>query len=412
MTSMQAIVWTPELRLVIALALGLLVGLERERARTDALHNAGVRTFALASLFGYATAFLWKLGVTAAPAVALVSIAGFGAISYWMKSREARGGWTSELAILLTAASGMLCLLADVWIPMALAILGTVLLQEKQEIQKRVSLLEHHEFHAMLKFLLVTCIVLPVLPDQGYTQFDLNPSTIWKIVVMVSSVGFAGYFLVKKLGGRMGLWVSGLVGGIVSSTAVAVATGRIAQNSPEKGGAALQATLLGSSIMYLRILALVWIVSPTYGMALSWKLPGLCAIGVLFALTARVGTEKGHDSMSSLQNPFEIGPAMIFAGFFALFTIATTFVRSLFGASGLLVLALIVGLVDIDPFILSVSRSSVLDSTLISAIILAMLSNTIAKGLYFGTLAAPVRKQAFLRYGVWALLHLPFAFLF
>lgn len=411
MASMQAIAWTPELRLLVALALGVLVGLERERSRTDALHNAGVRTFALASLFGYAAAFLWKVGVTQAPAVALLAIAGFGAISYWVKSREGRGGWTTEIAILLVVTSGMLCLLADVWIPMALAILGTVLLQEKTEIQKRVSLLEQHEFHAMLKFLLVTLIVLPVLPNQGYTRFDLNPSTIWKIVVMVSSVGFAGYFLVKKLGGRMGLWVSGLVGGIVSSTAVAVATGRIAQKSPEKGGAALQATLLGSSIMYLRILALVWIVSPTYGLALSWKLPALCGIGVLLAITTRTPASDKSESVSSLQNPFEIGPAMIFAGFFALFSVATVFIRSLFGVSGLLVLALIVGLVDIDPFILSVSTASALDPTLLSAIILAMLSNTVAKGIYFGTLAAPVRKQAFLRYGAWALLHLPFALL-
>lgn len=411
MTSMQAIVWTPELRLLVALALGVLVGLERERSRPDALHSAGVRTFALASLFGYAAAFLWKGGVVQAPAVALLAIAGYGAISYWAKSRDGKGGWTSELAVLLTTAAGMLCLLADVWIPMALAILGTVLLQEKHEIHKHVGLLEQHEFHAVLKFLLVTCIVLPVLPNQGYTQFDLNPSTIWKIVVMVSSVGFAGYFLVKKLGGRMGLWVSGLVGGIVSSTAVSVATGRIAQKSPERGAAALQATLLGSSIMYLRILALVWIVSPAYGSALSWKLPVLWAIGVALALSVRPGTTHGHESVGSLQNPFEIGPAMVFAGFFALFTIATSFVRGLFGASGLVVLALVVGFVDIDPFILSVSRAGAIDLMLITAIILAMLSNTVAKGIYFGTLAAPVRGQAFLRYGLWALLHVPIAFL-
>lgn len=407
---MQSIVWTQELRLVVALALGVLVGLERERSRPDPLHNAGVRTYALASLFGYAAAYLWKLGVLMAPAVALFAIAGFGAISYWVKSREARGGWTSELAILLTVSSGMLCLLGDVWIPMALAILGTVLLQEKQEIQKRIGLLEQNEFLAVLKFLLVTCIVLPVLPDRGYTRFDLNPSTIWKIVVMVSSVGFAGYFLVKKFGGRTGLWVSGLVGGIASSTAVAVATGRIAQKSPEKSTAALQATLLGSSIMYLRILALVWIVSPAYGAALSWKLPILFAIGVAFAVTVRTQTIK-NETVGSLQNPFEVGPAMLFAGFFALFTVATSIVRDFFGSSGLLALALIVGLVDIDPFTLSVARASALDTTLVTAIILAMLSNTVAKGAYFGTLAAPVRRQAFLRYGAWALLHLPIAFL-
>jgi len=407
---MNAIVWTPELRLLVALALGVLVGLERERSRLDTLHSAGVRTHALTALLGYGSAFLWKLGILQAPALAFLAIAGLSAISYWIKSHEGRGGWTSELAALLTLIVGMLCLFADIWIPMALAILGTFILYEKQEIGKHVDLLDRAEFLAVLKFLLVTCIVLPVLPDRGYTQFGLNPSSTWKIVVMVSTVGFAGYFLVKKLGGRTGLWVSGLVGGIVSSTAVAVATGRIAQRSPEKAGAALQATLLGSSVMYLRILALVWLVGPAYGLALSWKLPTLFLVGVVLALTVRAETTR-NESVESLQNPFEIVPALVFAAFFALFSVASAIVKSFFGVSGLLVLALIVGAVDIDPFILSVSRSAAVEPTLVSAILLAMLSNTIAKGLYFGSLAGPVRRQAFLRYGFWALLHIPLAFL-
>lgn len=407
---MNAIEWTPELRLLVALALGVLVGLERERSRQDPLHSAGVRTHALTALFGFAAAFLWQLGVQQAPALALGAITVLGAISYHAKAREGRGGWTSELAILVTAVSGMLCLLTDVWIPMAVSILGTIILYEKQEIGRHVKLLDRAEFNGVLKFLLITLIVLPVLPDQGFTSFGLNPASTWKIVVMVSTVGFVGYFLVKKLGGRTGLWVSGLVGGIVSSTAVAVATGRIAQHAPEKSGAALQATLLASSVMYLRILALVWLVGPAYGMALSWKLPLLSAIGVALALTVKTVSTRS-ESMDSLQNPFEIMPALVFAGFFALFSVASSLVRSLFGVSGLVVLALIVGAVDIDPFILSVSRASTLDGTLLTAIVLAMLSNTVAKGIYFGTLATPVRRQAFVRYGAWAALHLPLAFL-
>lgn len=407
---MSNIVWSPELRLLVALALGVLVGLERERSRNDTLHSAGVRTHALTALLGFGAAYLWKMGIVQAPMMALVAITALSAISYWTKTREGRGGWTSELAALLTLVVGMLCLVTEVWIPMALAILGTFILYEKQEIGKHVDLLDRAEFLAVLKFLLVTCIVLPVLPDQGYTQFGLNPASTWKIVVMVSTVGFVGYFLVQKLGGRTGLWVSGLVGGVVSSTAVAVATGRIAQRAPEKAGAALQATLLGSSIMYLRILALVWIVGPAYGLALSWKLPALFVVGILLAVTVRTLPTRS-ESVESLQNPFEIVPALVFAAFFALFSVATTLVRSFLGVSGLLLLALLVGAVDIDPFILSVSRSATVDPNLVSAILLAMLSNTIAKGLYFGSLAAPIRKQAFLRYGAWALLHVPLALL-
>ncbi|MCB9495656.1 MAG: MgtC/SapB family protein [Fibrobacteria bacterium] len=410
MPLMDWIVWTQELRLLVALALGLLVGLERERSRQDSLHSAGVRTHALASLLGFGSAFLGREGLTQAPLLTLGSVTVLGAISYWTKSKEGKGGWTSELAILLTTLSGILCLQADIWIPMALSILGTIILSEKKAINQHVGLLSPNEFLGVLKFLLVTLIVLPVLPNRSFTTYELNPASTWKIVVMVSTVGFVGYFLVKKLGGRTGLWVSGLVGGIVSSTAVSVATGRIAQRSPEKAGAALQATLLASSVMYLRILALVWMISPLYGSALAWKLPFLAAVGVLLAVTARAAATR-NESMDSLQNPFEIVPALVFAGFFALFSVASSLVRTFFGVSGLLVLALVVGAVDIDPFILSVSHAATLDPLLVSAILLAMLSNTIAKGVYFGSLAAPVRRQAFLRYGLWALLHLPLALL-
>lgn len=407
----MSLIWTTELRFALALALGFLVGLERERSRSlGNLHAAGVRTHCLVSLFGFGLAVLARQGWTAPLPVGLAAVAGLSMLSFLHRVREGRGSWTSEAAVLLTFLSGVLCLAVDVWIPMALAVVGTFLLGEKAEIERRVPLLETDEFLGVLKFLLVTVIVLPVLPDRGFTRFGLNPASIWKIVAMVSTVGFAGYFLVKKLGGRAGLWVSGLVGGVVSSTAVAVATGRMARADPAKGGAALQAAILGSSVMYLRILALVWIVSPTYGRELSWRLPLLALAGVALAATTPARASR-DGAVSNLSNPFEVAPALVFAGFFALFTVATGVVREWLGNAGMVVLALVVGTVDIDPFILSVSRSATIEPVLVTAILLAMLSNTLAKGFYFGSQAASARRQAFLRYGLWALVHLPLALL-
>lgn len=408
---MDSIVWTEQIRFLLAFALSGLVGLERERSRSSGNpHAAGVRTHILTCLYGFGLADLHRRGLPMALPLGLASVGLIQAVSLWKRAAGGHYGWTSELSILVSFLVGAMCLVSEVWIPAAITILGVLLLTEKAEIERNAERLDRSEFLAVIKFLVVTCIVLPMLPNRGFTAWDINPSSTWKIVVMVSSVGFVGYFLTRKLGGRMGLWVSGIVGGVVSSTAVAVATGRIAGRSPEKAGAALQSAILASSVMYLRILVLVWVVSPLFGRELSWRLPLLSVIGLILALSVpNRSRQQEEEHMENLQNPFEILPALIFAGFFTLFSVATSVVRTFMGGSGLVLLALVVGVVDIDPFILSVAREARIERILITAILMAMMSNTIAKGVYFGSLAAPIRKQAFLRYGVWALCHIPLA---
>lgn len=225
---MSTFQWTPPLRFVVALVLGFLIGLEREKTSIDRNRFvfSGVRTFSVISLLGYGCAWLFQLQVTLALPVGLVAVTGFAVAEYLEKSKDARAGWTSEAALLLSFVVGALALLADVWVSMALGIISTMLLSEKAEIEKQVEALNKTEFLAVLEFLLVTFIILPVLPDEAYTQFNLRPRSIWQIVVIVSSIGFVGYWLSKRFGSRVGLWLSGLLGGIVSSTAVTIALGR------------------------------------------------------------------------------------------------------------------------------------------------------------------------------------------
>jgi uncharacterized membrane protein (DUF4010 family) len=406
--------WGLGLRLVLALALGLLIGLERERSRSETkrLIFGGVRTFPLISLFGFACAWLYLTGLTWLPGIGLVAVLGLAAVAYAGKLRDGRIGATSEVAALLTYITGVLTLLADVRLAMTLGVLTTILLSEKAMLESLVERLDKAEFLAMLRFLLVTFIIYPVLPDESFTTFHLNPASIWRMVVLVSAIGFVGYFLIKKFGSSVGLWLSGLMGGIVSSTAVSIATGRMAQRQPERGVEALQATLLASSVMYLRVLALLAFFNAAFARTLAWQLGALAGLGLLLALSALrprgAAPAAPLDQHTLIQNPFEIRPALVFAALFVMLTILTNYAKANFGAAGVFSLAGFSGLVDVDPFILSLAQGSATAAHLAGqAVIVALMSNTLVKGFYFATLAHGQRAGALLRYLLWTLAHVP-----
>ena len=402
--------WPLSLRFLLVLGLSFLVGLERESSSLISKGRvfAGVRTYALIGLFGFSCALLRETVPWALPA-GMIALAGLALVGYLAKLQQGHVGWTSEVAAIITFVMGSLCLIADIWVPMAIGIVTTLLLSEKAKIENFVEHLDKNEFHAVVRFLIVTVIILPVLPDQGYTQFELNPRDIWQIVVLVSAIGFGGYFLAKRLGDRVGLWVSGLLGGIVSSTAVSFAAGRIAQRSPRQSVPALQASLIASSVMYVRILVLIWLIQPGIVAPFLPRLLILAAIGAVLCFTLRTGQSKVvGERVEPTRNPFEIRPALLFASLFVLASVVTVMVTRFYGNVGLLVLAGAVGVTDIDPFILSlVSRTTDFQAMLLTAVLVAMMSNTLVKGVYFGFLAKQARKDALWRYGLWAALHLP-----
>lgn len=414
---MNTIEWTPQLRFIVALALGFLVGLEREssKSKSKKVILGGIRTYPIISMLGFGCAWLFQLGVTFILPVGLISITSLSVISYYTKVQSEKFGATSEITALLTFIVGALALLVDIWAAMALGIINTVLLSEKANLEDFVDNTDRAEFLAVIKFLLVTLIILPILPDQNFTKYELNPSNVWKVVIIVSTIGFVGYFLAKRFGNKFGLWLSGLLGGIVSSTAVTVAYGRMAQKKVSLGGSALRGVIVASSMMFARILVLISIINPALVNSSWWKYIILVAIGFglsLYHNQAVHASEKSEKELQNLQNPFEIKPAVIFAILFLLLSVISKLVVEYFGKQGLLTLATVVGLTDITPFILSIIQPINLDLNLVtSAIFLAMMSNTIMKGVYFGYLVPSLRKETALRFGVLAAAHIPFIIL-
>lgn len=405
--------WTAQLRFIVALALGFLVGLEREssKSKQKKIVLGGVRTYPIISMLGFGCAWLYSIGVQAILPIGLIAVSGLTAISYFTKVQTERLGVTSEVTALVTFIVGALAYLVDIWAAMTLGIINTILLSEKARLEEMVEKLDRVEFLAVLKFLLVTLIILPVLPDKDYTIFHLNPSKIWKIVIIVSSLGFIGYFLSKRLGDHIGFRLSGFIGGIVSSTAVSIAYGRMAQKNENVANNALQGALIASSVMYLRVLILIMIVNPLIVSSVWWQLIVLSIIGFVlsyFDLKVHSGKSSFNKDSQNLQNPFEIRPSLMFALLFVLLTVITGWVKMYFGQSGVLTLSIIVGVTDIDPFILSIISTSNFEiKVMASAIIISMMSNTIMKGIYFSYLSAESRKESLIRFGILAVLHIP-----
>ena len=413
MVMLKGFEWTVQLRFVAALGLGLLVGLERERRRAEShmVLPAGVRTFAIISLFGFACAWLHQQGVPAALPMGMAAVAALCVTGYLAKLRDGRTGWTSEIAALLTFVVGALALIGQVWMAAALGIVNTLLLSEKTEIEASVEFLDRSEFLAVLKFLIVTLIILPALPDQAYTQFQLNPRTIWRVVVLVSSVGFVGYLLTRLCGAKTGLWLSGLLGGIVSSTAVAISMGRVARQEPEHAGDALRASFLSSGMTYLRLLVLVAIVAPLWLHELWFALLLLSSGGVLATIgLARAPGTQAPSTRHAPHNPFELRFALAFAALFVLLGIGTQAAADQLGTESLYAIAALTGVTDITPLVMSFVMKPVVVHSLATTIIVALMSNTLVKGIYFASVGGTLRMQTYVRCGLWAALHVPFLF--
>ena len=403
--------WTLGLRFLVALAMGFLIGLERETGRKERrqFFFGGVRTFPIVSLFGFSCAWLFSSGMPLLLPVGLLAVTALTVVAYLEKIKAGRFGATSEVSVLVTYMIGALSLLSDVRLPIAIGVVNTILLSEKSTLENYVARLNRNEFLATLKFLLLSVVIYPALPNVEYTAYHLNPARIWQIVVLVSAIGFVGYILSKKLGARLGLPLSGLLGGIASSTAVSVATGRLAREVPAYAGAALQASLLAGSVMYVRLMVLIAVFGDGFVLNLDSRMICLCLVGLVLALTVRKGEMAGDApaEMPSIQNPVEIRIALVFASVFVAVKVGVLLAREYFGQAGVLGLGVLSGVVDVDPFVLSLVQGTLSGRLMLQALLLAVMVNTLAKGMYFASLSQANRIQTLWRYGVWAACHVP-----
>jgi uncharacterized membrane protein (DUF4010 family) len=375
--------------ILLTLFLSFLIGLEREEEKvvSEQYHFGGVRTFPLLGLLGYALGLL-SGGNLLLPAVGLAVVGAFLSLSYWHKLEGvALAGMTTELSGLVTYVIGVLISREQFWVATTLTVLGVALLELKTALEGFTKRVPGHEILTFTKFLLLSAVILPVVPNRTYGTFGFNPFKTWLVVVAVSAISYGSYLLQVWTQGRGGVLVAALLGGAYSSTLTTVVLAKRAreQSRPHLYSGAM---LVASGVMYLRLLALLGLFNRQLFHRLGLPFLLLAAAALLSGwLWMRRPDPGGTNAEQSLQpkNPLELGAAFLFAGLFVGMLFITHLAQLYLGRAGLYALAGVMGVTDVDPFILSLaeSASSLTPVTLAGgAIVIAAASNNLIKGVY------------------------------
>ncbi len=342
----------------IALGLGLLVGLQRESV---ASRIAGLRTFPLVTILGTVSAMLarsyggWVIGVGMASLAAMIFVGKMA------ESDEGRPdpGVTTEVALLLMYGVG--AYLIDGQREIAIALGGgiAVLLHFKGELHDAVARLGAADLKAIMQFALISLVILPVLPNKYYgpSGYDvLNPRNTWLMVVLIVGINLSGYIIYKFFGEKVGVLLSGVLGGLISSTATTVSYARRTAGAPEASVPAAIIILISSCVVFARLALEIATVSPGFLTAAIGPL--LTMMFALILVIAGLWFIEKHkiDDMPDPENPSELKSALLFGLFYSVILFAVAVARDKFGSAGLYFVAAISGLTDVDAITLSTSQ--------------------------------------------------------
>jgi uncharacterized membrane protein (DUF4010 family) len=377
------------LKIILVLFLSFLIGLEREEHKVSvgSYSFGGVRTFPLIGLIGYSLALL--SGTQLLPlTVGFLVVAGFLLLSYWHKlSTSETAGVTSEMSGLATFLVGALVCSGHLWIATTLSVASLLLLDLKAVLEKLAARIAPQEILTFAKFLLLTGVILPVLPQQEFGRFHINPFKTWLVVVAVSAVSYGSYVLQKLTKKQGGVVLAGLLGGAYSSTVTTLVIARRAarENHPHLFAGSI---LIASGVMYLRLIALLALFNRRLMELLA--LPFL-ALALLAVLAGWLWTRRADPGAQSIQrefepnNPLELLAAFSFAGLFLAMLVITQLAVTYLGKAGVNTLAAVMGVTDVDPFIMGMTQAAgALTPLKVAAVAVAIAasSNNLVKGIY------------------------------
>jgi len=381
----------PFARLAVALAIGLLVGIERGWQRRDLEEGrrvAGLRTYALLGLVGGVVGYMsqdsgyWLIGLV------FIGLSIASATAYVVTTRAGHDfGITSETAAMATYLFAALAGVGHMAPAAAAAIVMALLLGYKERLHGLLGAVRRQELTAGLKFLLISVVLLPVLPDQGYGPWDaLNPHVIWLMVVLIAGISFLGYIAIRIFGASRGIVFGGLFGGMASSTATTLAFARIGARQPALAPVLAGGILLACGTMIARMMVVATLIHPPL-LGQLWA-PALLLLTatlapVAFYLRSGLGRQPADGEESLLRNPMELKSALLFGALLAAIMLLGNALSAWVGDAGLWALSAASGLADVDAITLSLAQMSERDVTVQVAtlgILIAAGSNSLLKG--------------------------------
>ena len=388
-------------RLAAAIGIGLIIGLQREHTYSDQSdhHPAGVRSFTLVGLAGVMTAMLSNLMTGVAPFVTGFVVIGMllmaSHISFAIEHRPQDGrplvttdGITTSIAVLVVYLLGALCWFGRLLESCIVVVVMLWILSAKEQLHTFAQKLSKEDILATVKFAVISLLILPFLPNQAYGPPGLevqNPHTIWLFVVFISGIGFVGYVLIKIVGPGKGIWLTGLLGGIASSTALTLNLAGRSRDNEDYASDFTLGIVLSWAVMYVRLYLICVFLSVSLArpLALPLLLPAVPALGYAAYLkfkASRSHSQKGSD----FSNPFRLLPAIKFGVVFTCVMFVANAARVYLGAGALLACSFLGGAAEMDAVAFSVIdmnlKAGLPVRELILALLLASIANTLTKG--------------------------------
>jgi uncharacterized membrane protein (DUF4010 family) len=381
--------------LLLLLGLGFFFGLafEEFHVRSNQKRPGGIRSFPLLALTG---ALLYRLDPThlVPLSAGLLALSAWLTCYYWrhLEDTDDEGfpnvGLMVPVCNVLAYLIGPVVLAEPAWVAIGATVAAVLLLTARQELHGFARRVELGEIVNAGRFLLLTGFILPVLPDTPVTDLTpITPHQVWLAVVAVCTVSYASYLLQRYVAPSGGGLLVAVLGGLYSSTATTLVLARRIRDEPQSSRQAETGIILATAVMYLRLLVIIAVFNPPLALALMVKLLALSALGLAMAMAWHwmgPGT-PGEASSSAPNNPLELVTAATFAVLFVVISIASSWATQRFGSAGIYALAAIVGVSDIDPFVLNLAQpeaAEIATKVAVGAILVATSSNNVVKAAY------------------------------
>ena len=412
--SIQHLIPEEFIRFLLVLVFSLIIGLEQRRhhiSESDALLFGTDRTFTFIGLFGYVL-FIADPKSYLPFLTGLVIIGLLLAIQYFQKIHQYNYyGLTSSVLALLTYCLPIMVITQPVWLLLAFVVVILILTELKGDLISLSKKASEEEFITLAKFIAFIGVILPLLPDNPISsQIPISPYRLWLAVVVVSGISYVSYLLKKFVFPDSGIMMTGLLGGLYSSTTTTVIIARREKEGSAGGaGHAVSAIMMANGMMYLRILILSFLFMPSIATSLSipfFVLFVICGILSKISNNTEIGSGTYTNNELSFQNnknPLEFKTALLFGALFVIFGMITNYVMKIYGNAGVTSLAFVVGITDIDPFLLNLLQKTggISETTIALAIINATNSNNLLKMIYAITLGSKeIRNKLILNFSI------------